>query len=622
LPEVEAIIADCIVNFHDTEQSTSDAATAQEIRRLCSNANLPLPALNTIRARLIASNGRKRVAKRNGEAAAHDQFDPIKGSIPDSEWPLSLVQMDHTLLPVIIVDDVHRKSIRRVWITLAIDVYSRVCLGMYLSLDPPSAMSAGMCVSHAILPKERWMVRMGVTSTDWPCWGVMGILHMDNAKEFRGDMLNLACKEHDIDLHLRPVKKPRYGAHIERLMGTVSEGLKSVKGATFSGPDEKGEYDSEGNACMTFSELEKWLVLFFAQYHRRVHGGIGTTPLTKWRGGQDQSLWPVRPRPLPDELLSSWLVRLAHSHGLKTQTFCHLIFGGALQVWNRDIDRLAPSWLLQELQRRTGTSYEDVSKTTLRVYENRLYRKFRTAGVLPWILNLQMYHRKRAGFGLQFCSLCLRNDHVPYFRKLWRVALSTVCPNSRKFASRPLPELSRIYRFLHRTDMRGQIINGQLIGCCHACGFELADSHVVQPEFYDDHFAAVLAAACAAVQGGGSPTSEWDLGRLHTLRHLSHILTSRYLHVQLRQFVLRKLSVPDVQLTVGRLPIEMRSIRERHHLIQVAAWLFVDIRARITQAWYEGAVRQNILLKDFDHAPDWYRNIIEELPNWRARLQR
>lgn len=186
---------------------------------------------------------------------------------------------------MIIVDDIHRKSIRRAWITLAIDVYSRVCLGMFLSLDAPSAMSAGMCLSHAILPKEKWLNRIGMSSIEWPCWGVMGILHMDNAREFRGNTLSLACKEHDIDLHLRPVKKPRYGAHIERLMGTVSEELKSLKGATFSGPDEKGEYDSEGNACMTFTELEQWLVLFFARYHKKVHGGIGTTPLTKWREG-------------------------------------------------------------------------------------------------------------------------------------------------------------------------------------------------------------------------------------------------------------------------------------------------------------------------------------------------
>jgi len=284
-PEVDAIISDCLENFHDTEQSSSIAATVEEIRRRCSNAQLRLPALNTIRTRIERTDGRERIKSRKGEAAAHDQFDPIKGVIPDADWPLALVQIDHTLLPVIIVDDAHRKSIRRAWITLAIDVNSRVCLGMYLTLDAPSAMSAGMCISHAIMPKEKWMTRLGVTSTDWPCWGVMGILHMDNAREFRGDMLKVACNEYDIDLHLRPVKKPRYGAHIERLMGTVSEGLKTVKGATFSGSEEKGVYDAEGNACMTFSELEKWLVLFFARYHRKVHAGIGTTPLTKWREG-------------------------------------------------------------------------------------------------------------------------------------------------------------------------------------------------------------------------------------------------------------------------------------------------------------------------------------------------
>lgn len=283
--EVETIIVDAIEHFHDTTQKTSVAKTVEEIRRRCSNANLPLPAINTIRTRLGRTNGRERMKKREGDAKAHDLYDPIKGTIPDAEWPLALVQMDHTLLPVIIVDDVHRKSIRRAWITLAIDCNTRVCLGMHLSLDAPSAMSAGMCISHAILMKDKWLQRLGITSTDWPVWGTMGILHMDNAREFRGDMLKFACKEYDIDLHLRPVKQPRYGGHIERLMGTVSEGLKTLKGATFSGPDEKGTYDAEGNACMTFSELEKWLVLFFARYHRKIHAGIGTTPLTKWREG-------------------------------------------------------------------------------------------------------------------------------------------------------------------------------------------------------------------------------------------------------------------------------------------------------------------------------------------------
>ncbi len=284
--EVELMIQDVIETFHDTDQKPTIAETVLEIRRRCGNAGLRLPAINTIRQRLKQTSGRERTLRRLGEAAAYALHDPIKGSIPDADWPLATVQIDHTLLPVIIVDDVHRKPINRAWFSLAIDVNSRVALGMCLSLDSPSSMSAGMCIVSAILPKEAELRRLGFTDPDlWPFWGVMDLIHMDNAKEFRGIMLKLACHEYGIDIKFRPVKKPRYGAHIERLMGTVSQGLKSVKGSTFSGPDEKGEYDAEGNACMTLAETERWLTLFFARYHREVHAGIGMRPIDKYREG-------------------------------------------------------------------------------------------------------------------------------------------------------------------------------------------------------------------------------------------------------------------------------------------------------------------------------------------------
>ena len=284
--EVKLIVDHYILERYLTLQKPSLAEGVREIRRLCDAAGLsPLPSASTIYRHLGWIDKQDRVRQREGAYQARQRFAINKGSIPDADWPLTMVQMDHTLLPVIIVDDEHRKPINRAWITLAIDVNSRVCLGMYLALDPPSAMSAGMCLVHAILPKESWMARLGCADIEWPFYGVMDVLHMDNAREFRGRMLLAAGKEYHIDIHLRPVKQTHYGAHIERLMGTVSQQLKAVKGATFSGPAEKGEYDAEGNACMTFDELEKWLVLMFARYHRDIHSGIGTTPLTKWREG-------------------------------------------------------------------------------------------------------------------------------------------------------------------------------------------------------------------------------------------------------------------------------------------------------------------------------------------------
>lgn len=284
-PVVEEALRKTIDEYHLTENKPSVAKSMEYLKRLCESLGVKAPNLHTLRLRIKWRVARDVVAAREGERAASMRFDANEGSIPDVEWPLAMCMGDHTELPVIIVDDEYRKPICRAWVTFLIDVNSRVVPGMYLSLDHPSSMSAGLCISHAILPKEKRLAELGLGDVDWPCWGVMGSLHFDNAREFRGKMLQAACDEYTIDLHLRPVKKPHYGAHIERLMGTVSEELKSIPGATFSGPKEKGEYDAEGNAIMTLDELERWLILFLAEYHHRPHAGIGMSPLQKYREG-------------------------------------------------------------------------------------------------------------------------------------------------------------------------------------------------------------------------------------------------------------------------------------------------------------------------------------------------
>ncbi|MDQ3555642.1 MAG: TniQ family protein, partial [Gemmatimonadota bacterium] len=79
-------------------------------------------------------------------------------------------------------------------------------------------------------------------------------------------------------------------------------------------------------------------------------------------------LWPVHLKPLPDELLSSWLGRLAAAHGLKLHTFCTLAFGRRA-LWNRDLDRLAPPEVMEVLAERTATPPARVRETTLARYE-------------------------------------------------------------------------------------------------------------------------------------------------------------------------------------------------------------------------------------------------------------
>lgn len=326
-------------------------------------------------------------------------------------------------------------------------------------------------------------------------------------------------------------------------------------------------------------------------------------------------LWPMHYKPLPDELLSCWLVRLAHGHGLKAQTFCNAVFDGR-QIWNRDIDRLAPTWLLNELSLRTGTSSAATFDTTLRSYEGTLYRKFRSAGSLQWILVLQMYHRKRNGYGLQFCPLCLAKDSIPFYRKRWRSALYTVCTLHQCMMLDRCPACNAAIA-VHRLDMRTQDFDAPgFMSCCHACDFDLRAASSASPISYDAKATNLLLQASRVLESDHE-SSSWDIGWYSVMHHLCRTMTTRYKHVSLRHFVLDNLNIPDTCLTAGHTSFEMRSIGERHHLLQLSAWLLADLEPRLLAAWRMRAIRYNVLLKDFPQRPDWYEAIVTKFSNWR-----
>lgn len=283
--DVEAVIRATIEDVYLTTQRKSIAKVCETVRQRCLNADLDPPHPNTVRNRIAAMSESFRVRRRSGAQAADRTFAPIEGKFPGADWPLAYIQIDHTKLDIVLVDDIHRRPVGRPWITLAIDVFSRMVAGFYISFDPPGAMSTGLCIAHAVLPKEPWLAKHGIEE-EWPLWGIPRTLHMDNAKEFRGEMLQRACAQHGIDLAWRPVARPNFGAHIERLLGTVLREIHTLPGTTFSNPKERGDYDSDAKAALTLGELETWLATFVVRvYHRRKHESLGMTPLDKYREG-------------------------------------------------------------------------------------------------------------------------------------------------------------------------------------------------------------------------------------------------------------------------------------------------------------------------------------------------
>lgn len=141
----------------------------------------------------------------------------------------------------------------------------------------------------------------------------------------------------------------------------------------------------------------------------------------------ESQLWPVHPQPLPDELLSSWMIRIAKSNGFKVHNFYAHFFGREREIWTRDIDHCAPEWLIHGLAKFTGISNQRISAMGLRAFESLVFERFNEVGGTKFLLPLSVFHRTRRAYGQQYCPMCLSEDRVPYFRRNWRLALFVIC---------------------------------------------------------------------------------------------------------------------------------------------------------------------------------------------------
>ncbi len=279
--EVEAIINKKINDFYLVKEGVSIEDLKDEIYNECRELDLDCPHKSTIYRRVRGIDQRKYLSKRYSPKFAREKLEPLRGHFPGATYPNSVVQIDHTPMDIIIVDDEHRLPIGKPFLTIAIDVTTKMISGFCMTLDDPCAMSAGLCIAHSVMQKELWLAKRDIDA-EWPIYGKMQKIHLDNAKEFRGTMMDRACEQYGIIKEFRPKGMPNYGGAVERAFGTFMQKCHKLSGTTFSSVAQKREYNSEGKAIFTLSELDLWFTYFIVySYHHKGHRGISNIPPIK-----------------------------------------------------------------------------------------------------------------------------------------------------------------------------------------------------------------------------------------------------------------------------------------------------------------------------------------------------
>ncbi|MDR6918941.1 putative transposase [Pseudomonas sp. 3296] len=287
--EIRTIITDCY-NEHYHGRSASYSNVWKQVQSECFAKGLTSPSRASVKKIIVGFDQKNTYRKKHGVDSSNQMFQPRPG-IAHTDYPLQVAQMDHTRVDLLLRAEHDRTIIiGRPWLSVIMDLHTRVILGYYLTMFSPSIISVQQTMGMAMLPKNTGYFQLASESCHYPYFGFPERLLMDNAAEFRSPIVEAAMRKYKIKPEWRKPGKKHMGGHIERLIGTfMTSAVHFLPGTTFSNTQQRGDYDSEKQSALTFKEFCTWFAGQVLVYHGTVHAELGSSPKDAWEKAFDST---------------------------------------------------------------------------------------------------------------------------------------------------------------------------------------------------------------------------------------------------------------------------------------------------------------------------------------------
>lgn len=223
---------------------------------------------------------------------------------PVPERPYSEVEVDHTRIDVLIIDDQQGLVLGRPDLIIFRDRSTAAIAGYGLGFEEPSYAAFVQGLRHAIYPKDPAATLPHVTN-EWPCFGRIENLFVDNALHFLGDNIVAAGRELGFNLVRFQPRQPWLKGALERFFGTINKGLiHALSGTTLEHVLARRDHEHLGEAVLTLREFEALLNYWIRDvYHAQptkalgVIRGVGDVPLKAWADKAAKFRTPLLPHP-------------------------------------------------------------------------------------------------------------------------------------------------------------------------------------------------------------------------------------------------------------------------------------------------------------------------------------
>lgn len=323
---------------------------------------------------------------------------------------------------------------------------------------------------------------------------------------------------------------------------------------------------------------------------------------------------PLHPQPKPDEILSSWMVRLAFANGFPLHTFYDKLLGYKAPIWNRDIDRHPADALLSLLARHSGHAAPALRPLALNHYQGILFESLPVIGNAMWILPVGIFHRIRLRAGMQYCPRCLQQE-TPYYRCSWRLALTTLCAMHRCVMLEHCPACHSPIAY-HRLGMgRSKVISEQALALCHHCRYDLrevSETYPVWPEQASmNRYLTTLAQFETLGWQCDLPASPSSIPFFRGLYLLISLISGRHGY-RIRAILESSLGIHLSESNPGpHAEFEHRGTLIRLNLLLATFWLIGDWPTRFLSICETAKTTRSRIYQDASVLPYWLATVID-----------
>lgn len=225
---------------------------------------------------------------RFGKRYADREYRSVGQQIPATK-PMEYVEIDHTPVPVILIDDELDIPLGRPYLTMLYDRFSKCIVGLSINFREPSFDSVRKALLNTLMNKSWIKDKYPSIKNDWPCHGKIDYLVVDNGAEFWSGSLEDSLRPLVSDIIYSQAAKPWRKSGIEKLFDQLNKGLtNSLPGKTFTNITQLKDYNPKKDAVVrvsVFLELiHKWIVDY---YHMSPDARQRDIPYHKWH----QSEW-------------------------------------------------------------------------------------------------------------------------------------------------------------------------------------------------------------------------------------------------------------------------------------------------------------------------------------------